>query len=264
MKTRRAITLVELLTCIAIIVALLAILLPTITRAKSQARRVKCMSNLRQLGAAFHMYAGDHLGRAMPLAYTDNDVLAGGDPVYWWGASSGDGVDHTRGFTWPYLNSDLRAAGIYECPEQPVGSYLPQGASRSVTSTYGYNGYYLSPPHTPGWSISIGRRPWQMVDTLARPQLVFAFADTALDVGLEVPQNCALLDPPFLFSNRRWHRNDSPTTSFRHAGRTVVVCADGHAVACGLEGGRMASPSLQIGSVGLQNGPHYVPDWRDW
>lgn len=264
MKRRRASTLIELLVCVAIITALLVILLPSLSRARSQARRAKCMSNLRQLGVAFHLYAGDYSGRAMPLAYTDSSVLAGGDPIYWWGASGSDGVDHTRGFTWPYLRSDLRSAGLYECPEQPVGSYQAQGASQAITSTYGYNGYYLSPPHTPGWSASIGRRPWQMVDTLRSPQSIFAFADTALDVGLDQPKNCALLDPPSLFSNRRWRRNDSPTTSFRHAGRTIAVCADGHASAYGLEGGRMASPRFQIGSVGLQNGPHYVPDWREW
>lgn len=259
-----AFTLIELLIVIAIVSLLLAMLAPGLHQSRSQARRAHCASNLRQLAIAFQMYAGEYRGRAMPLAYTNTEIIGAGPPVYWWGTNDDTSVDHARGFVWPYLRSELRADSVYECAEQPIGSYQFQGAAQAVTSTYGYNGYYLSPPHASAWSWSIGHRPWLNLDALRDPSRVLAFADTLLDFG-GVATNTALLDPPMLYAgNHRWQRNQSPTTAFRHAGRTVAAFADGHAEALPSRGGLIASDEFQIGSIGLENDPHYVPDWRDW
>ncbi len=258
---RRAFTLIELLAVVAILTLLVSLLLPTFTQARRRAKMVKCASNLRQLGNAFHMYAFDYRGMAMPLAYFDDWPI-----TYWYGQDNTAGVDQTRGFVWPYLGSDLREAGVYECPEQPLGTIeVLQGASPQVTSTYGYNGYYLSPPTTPGWAASIGRRPWKKLETVEQPQQVFVFADTLID-WFGKPKNCALLDPPFIYqrSSGRWQRNGSPTTAFRHLEQTNAVCADGHVGSYALWPELLTSSELLIGSVGPDNAPHYVPDWREW
>src|SRR5437762_3202885 len=62
-RHRPSFTLIELLVVIAIIAILVALLLPSLARAKEQGRRVVCMNNLRQIGIATRLYVDDNDGR---------------------------------------------------------------------------------------------------------------------------------------------------------------------------------------------------------
>ena len=272
---RRGFTLVEVLVVVAIVALLVGVLLPGLAGARESARSAACLSNVRQLALGWAMYADAHDGRAMPMAsFQASDVAVNEDPVFWWGTSGAVSgrVDRARGFLTPYVaGSDDDRGSVYECAAQRAGSYEQQGngAEGQLTSTYGYNGYYLSPSRTPGWSAEIGGRPWRRVHEIGRADRLLVFADALLVRGRRV-YSTALLDPPMLWSrgSRSWRVNGSPTTAFRHADVAIGVRSDGSAAGVPSRPEWIVSEFVDrrggVGSIGVENGPWYVPDWRRW
>jgi len=262
----RGFTLIELLIVISIIGLLMSILLPSLHRAREQAKAMACTSNLKQIGLAVLSYFAEYDGYFPPAYQSDSGT-------HWWGQKSPDGIDHTKGFAWPYLQSTLKEKSIYECPSQPYGSYELQAKPASalddpkwITSTYGYNGYYLSPSRT-AWP-NIDFRPWRKVTTVLHPSEVFVFADTLLDRDTTAKkpnvENNALLDPPYLYSSTGWRKNDFPTTCFRHLEKTSVLLADNHCQQIKIGNSEYTHPMSKIGSVKGENAPHYIPDHTKW
>jgi prepilin-type N-terminal cleavage/methylation domain-containing protein len=86
---RSAFTLVELLVVVGIIALLIAILMPVLSRARAEANRTVCLSNIRQLGMGILMYCNDNSGYFPTCAYWSDGVgyAARNDDWIWWEAN---------------------------------------------------------------------------------------------------------------------------------------------------------------------------------
>ncbi len=144
-KRVRAFTLVELLVVIGIIAVLIAILLPALTGARVAARRVACLSNLRQLGIAVQFYASDHKGR-MPKVSWRHGTAPNNKTFHWFVAIAPYLFKSPSEFFNPTLVNPTRVGNgqtnlIWNCPEWP----WIEGASSSNNPGYGMNRYPFFP-----------------------------------------------------------------------------------------------------------------------
>lgn len=116
---RRGFTLIELLVVVAIIVILIAILLPSLGAARKQAKAVKCGANLREWGIVMSMYRQEY----DDLLPVHSIIDVGG--AYWWG-------------WFDYFRNTTYDKGILFCPEvqppAPGRNLVHYGMNRNFTS----------------------------------------------------------------------------------------------------------------------------------
>ena len=125
---RRAFTLIELLVVIAIIAILAAILFPVFGRARENARRSSCQSNLKQIGLGVLQYVQDYDEK-----YPTSNNMAGAGANY-----ATNGNSNWIAATQPYIKSWQ----VFLCPSVSAGAGLPAPNLNSNTN-YLYNGVTL-------------------------------------------------------------------------------------------------------------------------
>lgn len=124
-RRRSGFTLIELLVVIAIIAILAAILFPVFGRARENARRSSCQSNLKQIGLGIMQYVQDYDDKyPMAYFYKNNDNSSGGY-VHW------------TALVHPYVKSEQ----LYVCPSDRNGGIAP---------TFAYGGMTVSSPPADG------------------------------------------------------------------------------------------------------------------
>lgn len=224
MKTvlrRNGFTLIELLVVIAIIAILAAILFPVFARARENARRASCQSNMKQIGLAFLQYTQDY-DESFPLAtYGAGGVNQIGGWTYFTAYDAGGSnsvFDPKLGSLFPYTKS----AQIQVCPSDTVGA-------RSG------NSYALGNCMTEG-----GVAPY----ALGKAQASFNYpAQTLMLSEQEINDNTSTDDGNgFSDIGGKWNTSD------RHLDTGVVLFVDGHVKSYKVE--KIFTDNLMYGGQG--------------
>jgi prepilin-type N-terminal cleavage/methylation domain-containing protein len=101
----RAFTLIEMLVVMAVIAILAGMLLPALTRAKAQAKRVVCVNNLKQIGVSYRAWASDHDSK---FPWKIDQAQGGGKP---------NGTDNAKvNLQFSFVSNDLVMTKVLLCP----------------------------------------------------------------------------------------------------------------------------------------------------
>jgi prepilin-type N-terminal cleavage/methylation domain-containing protein/prepilin-type processing-associated H-X9-DG protein len=127
---RKGFTLIELLVVIAIIAILAAILFPVFARAREQARKTSCLSNIKQIGTAVAMYAQDYDESLATVTFANYPAGLWGSPLW---------NDYGWSYIWPLFQPYIKNWQLYACPSARDQWTGPAG--NRVNMSYGYSEY---------------------------------------------------------------------------------------------------------------------------
>lgn len=240
MKKRKAFTLIELLVVIAIIALLMAILMPSLRKAKKMAQAIVCRHNLKQWGLVFSLYAQDHENK-FPQSVEGGGLT--GQEAYW--------IVATLPF---YKNKKIRM-----CPSTKIireeenrshgGTFAAWGPFDPATSgdwwerfdagSYGINEWCACPP--PGknpWGFPAANT-WRTMDVKGAHNIPM-FLDCVYVDGFPLHDNSPLkFEPPPIDWNNGWGDWSWEAMRLfcipRHDGGINGVFVDGHARKIGLK-----------------------------
>jgi prepilin-type N-terminal cleavage/methylation domain-containing protein/prepilin-type processing-associated H-X9-DG protein len=198
---RRGFTLIELLVVIAIIAILAAILFPVFARARENARRSSCQSNLKQIGLGIMQYSQDYDEKMIPMRW------------FWDGGSSR--------MTFPALVQPyVKSVQLFKCPSNTSNAFLNDTPRPEFNIPAIPVSYLANAGDTGANGPGVGR---PMSDASSSPSLS-AFNDVAQTIIVTEHKNNPYID----LYNAGTVYSSSTNTLQGHLGTTNFLFADGH------------------------------------
>jgi len=219
-------TLIELLVVIAIIAILSAILFPVFARARENARRASCLSNLKQIGLGMMMYSQDYDERLPHYARCGPKTLETGVE----GASSASCPGGAIHYWYNVLHPYIKNTQVFNCPsaQAPTVEYYGQG---SAARSYGYNRYIATNQQGQGQSTGSSMSADSMsLAVLSEISVTPLVMDSSYYLSAPYTTSCANADPVALalgWCSASTSGGSSPPIP-RHLDTFCIAFADGH------------------------------------
>lgn len=227
METKRGFTLIELLVVISIIALLMAVLMPSLGRAREQGKRVSCMSNVKQLAMVVALYQADY-NQKFPSAskdgYSDdsNAMLTYSK----WGGNRGHEIGYTsrERLLNPYIgvagkvqfDTTNQALGVYMCPSDRGGyggAWANSGGKDRLPSLHHWLGYSYN-YNSDGMASCAELGLWgKKLSDIRHPDRVICISDGSMASFAYGSEPC--------FQYRYWHHK-------KELGWGNAAFADGH------------------------------------
>jgi prepilin-type N-terminal cleavage/methylation domain-containing protein/prepilin-type processing-associated H-X9-DG protein len=256
-STRAGFTLVELLICIALVLMLVAILLPAARKSIEAGRQITCLDHLRQISQATTLYCMDN-DEFFPSAAADDAPPQRADWIYWRKTTaSAPFNDVTKSGLARYLGAS-NAATVFRCPSDACDTRPPNSwGPEPYLYSYSMNGWI-------GETLTLSLyeyRRWLRLRDVINPSEIILFVDEdqqSIDDGCWLPtgiQNPAIHNE---LSNRHDVNHDTPgTAGYDETSRGNVAFCDGHA--------EFVQRQFSVDLIGSKNNPyrdHYQPTKR--